>query len=332
MEKILAYRTTEEEREFIEAWSKEHGVKVDMIPEPLLPETVHLAEGYDGVTTMQMDPIVDPVYERLESYGIHNIAQRSAGFDMYDLPSATNHGIVISNVPSYSPESIAEFAVFSALNLVRNRSLIQARVDEQNFLWETEIRARPINAMTVAVIGVGRIGSRVARIYRQGLGAKVIGYDIEPKAEYDDLLTYVDSLEEAIQDADIITLHTPLDASSHHMFDRETLAKVKPGVILVNTARGGLVDAEALIEAIDQGYIAQAAIDVYEHEAPYMPKDWRGRTIEDATFQAILDHPKIVYTPHIAYYTDVAVKNLVQGGLDATLEVIRTGDCQTRVK
>lgn len=333
MKKIKVYAVIPEERPYIEEWAKANAeaYELDLTTEELKPENVETAKGFDGVTTMQMYPIVQPVYSKLKEYGIRNIAQRSAGFDMYDLEAASANDIIITNVPSYSPESIAEFTVYSALKIIRKIDLIESRVKDQNFTWEPEILARPIHGMTVAVIGVGRIGSRVCRLFKNGFGAHVVGYDIKPRKKFKELVEYKDNLEETIADADIVTIHMPLTEENMYQFDYDLFKKMKKGAVLVNTARGKIVRTKDLIKAVDEGHIAGAALDVYENEAEYMPKDWRGRVIEDDLFVELLNHPTIIYTPHIAYYTDVAMKNLAQGGLDSTVEVIETGDSVNRV-
>lgn len=331
MTKIIAFGVTPEEAEVIEQWSKDKGIHVEMTPEYLTPETVQLAKGFDGITNMQVSNIVQPVYTKLKEFGIKVIGQRSAGFEMYDLKAATENDVIITNVPSYSPESIAEFAVFQALRLVRQSDLIDQRVQAQNFTWEPSIRSRPIKNLTVAVIGVGRIGSRVAKIYRQGFGAKVVAYDIVEHDEFRDYVDYQPDLISAIKDADIVTIHMPLTADNYHQFNRELFKHMKPGATLINPARGKIVNTVDLIEAIDSGHIKNAALDVYENEGPFIPQNWEGKEIEDNVFKQLLNHPNIYYTPHIAYYTDIAVQNLVEGGLNSALEVIQTGTAENRV-
>lgn len=330
MVKIMLYGIREEEIPMVAEWSDKNAVTVDYTELNLTAETIELAKGYDGVTISQVADLDVSLYAILASYGIKQIAQRSAGFEMHDLDAANTHQLIISNVPSYSPESIAEYAVTAALNLVRKTDLIQAKISEQDFRWMPAIRARVINEMTVAVIGVGRIGSRVAKIYR-GFGARVVAYDIKPRAEFADLVDYQDSAEAAIAQADIVTIHMPATALNYQQFSLDLFKQFKPGAVLINTARGPIVDTEDLFAALDAGYLTGAALDVYAGEAAYIPVDWRGRDILDPIFQKLITHPQIIYTPHTAFYTDTAVQNLIDIPLDATLDVIRTGDTQLRV-
>ena len=330
MLKIMLFGIRDEEIPIIKAWSTRNEVQVDYTELNLTPETIEMAKGYDGVTISQVADLDVSLYPTLASYGIKQIAQRSAGFEMHDLTSATENGLIISNVPSYSPESIAEYAVTAALNLVRKTDLIREKVAEQDFRWMPAIRARVVKEMTVAIIGVGRIGSRVANIYR-GFDANVVAYDIAPREEFESLVAYQESAEAAISQADIVTIHMPATDVNYHQFSLDLFKQFKSGAILVNTARGPIVHTEDLFQALEEGYIAGAALDVYEGEAPYVPVDWRGRDITDPVYQQLVKHPQIIYTPHTAYYTDTAVQNLIDIPLDATLSVIQTGDTDVRV-
>lgn len=330
MLKIMLFGVRDEEIPIIKAWSTRNEVQVDYTELNLTPETIEMVKGYDGVTISQVADLDVSLYPTLASYGIKQIAQRSAGFEMHDLTSATENGLIISNVPSYSPESIAEYAVTAALNLVRKTDLIREKVAEQDFRWMPAIRARVVKEMTVAIIGVGRIGSRVANIYR-GFGANVVAYDIAPREEFESLVAYQESAEAAISQADIVTIHMPATDVNYHQFSLDLFKQFKSGAILVNTARGPIVHTEDLFQALEEGYIAGAALDVYEGEAPYVPVDWRGRDITDPVYQQLVKHPQIIYTPHTAYYTDTAVQNLIDIPLDATLSVIQTGDTDVRV-
>ena len=310
-------------------WGKAHNVEVVTSEEILSADTVDQLEGFDGVTTMQFGKLEDSVYPKLEGYGIKQIAQRTAGFDMYDLDLAKKHGIVISNVPSYSPETIAEYSVSIALQLVRKFPLIEKRVQAHNFKWAAPIMSTPVKNMTVAIIGTGRIGAATGKIYA-GFGAKVVGFDAYPNHSLD-FLEYKDSVEEAIKDADIISLHVPANKESFHLFDKSMFSKVKKGAILVNAARGAVIDTPALLDAVNDGTLSGAAIDTYENEADYFTYDWTGKDVDDPTLLELIRHENILVTPHIAFFSDEAVRNLVEGGLNAALSVIETGKCDTQL-
>lgn len=329
MTKIMFFGTRDYEKKDALNWGKAHNVEVVTSEEILSADTVDQLEGFDGVTTMQFGKLEDSVYPKLEGYGIKQIAQRTAGFDMYDLDLAKKHGIVISNVPSYSPETIAEYSVSIALQLVRKFPLIEKRVQAHNFKWAAPIMSTPVKNMTVAIIGTGRIGAATGKIYA-GFGAKVVGFDAYPNHSLD-FLEYKDSVEEAIKDADIISLHVPANKESFHLFDKSMFSKVKKGAILVNVARGAVIDTPALLDAVNECTLSGAAIDTYENEADYFTYDWTGKDVDDPTLLELIRHENILVTPHIAFFSDEAVRNLVEGGLNAALSVIETGKCDTQL-
>ncbi|OTG46168.1 D-lactate dehydrogenase [Streptococcus agalactiae] len=328
--KLKVFNVREEEATLAQDWANRNHVELSMSEGPLTLETVNEVEGFDGIANAQIGPLDDAIYPLLKEMGIKQIAQRSAGVDMYNLELAKQHGIIISNVPSYSPESIAEFTVTIALNLIRKVEIIRANVREQNFSWTLPIRGRVLGNMTVAIIGTGRIGLATAKIFK-GFGCRVIGYDIYHNPMADGILEYVNSIEEAVEEADLVSLHMPPTAENTHLFNLDMFKQFKKGAILMNMARGALVETKDLLEALDQGLLEGAGIDTYEFEGPYIPKNCQGQDISDKDFLRLINHPKVIYTPHAAYYTDEAVKNLVEGALNACVEVVETGTTTTRV-
>lgn len=285
MTKIKFFGTRDYEKDVALNWAKENDVEVSFSNDFLSYDTLDQLEGFDGVTTMQFGKLEKEAYPKLEAMGIKQVAQRTAGFDMYDLELAKKHGIIISNVPSYSPETIAEYSVAAALNLVRRFPRIEKRVQDYDFTWDATIMARPVKDMTVAIIGTGRIGALTGNLFA-GFGAKIVGYDLYPNDSLD-FLEYKDTIEEAVKDADIVSLHMPGSADNHHIFNKEMFAKFKDGAILVNAARGAVVDTEALIDAVNEGKLTGAAVDTYEFEMPYFTFDFTGKELEDETFKKI---------------------------------------------
>src|SRR5699024_4796858 len=200
MTKIAVYQVREEELPIVEKWSEDNNVEVKIIDGQITPENIHLAKGCDGVTTSQNTKVPTEIYKKLNEYGIKQIAQRSAGYDYYDLDAATNNNIIISNVPVYSPESIAEFAITQTLMLLRKVDEIEEKTKEGDFRWQSSIRGGLLGEMTVGVIGTGHIGRIVAKLFN-GFGAKVIGYDLYPNDEATEYLEYKDSVEEVVKEA-----------------------------------------------------------------------------------------------------------------------------------
>lgn len=267
----------------------------------------------------------------MHEFGIKQIAQRSAGFDIYDFDLAQKYDLIISNVPSYSPHSIAEYTVSQALNLVRNYNDIQQKTASYDFRWQPEILSRSIKDLKVAVIGTGRIGSIVAKIFAQGFGAEVIAYDIAPNESYKSFLTYAKSINEAVQEADIVTVHIPASKDSDYLFDDALFNEFKPGSVFINCARGAIVKTSALIHALDNGILKGAALDTYEGEKGLFPSDQRHSELKDEVLKQLIERQDVIVSPHIAFYTDAAVENLIVDALDATIDVIETGDTKLRV-
>ncbi|WP_058235369.1 D-2-hydroxyacid dehydrogenase [Devriesea agamarum] len=324
--KILFMGVRDDERAAVGSWSAAHPEHdVTTTTDVLTAKTVDTLKGYDTVTVQQVIVPEAEVYPRLRELGITQLSSRTAGVDMYDLERAREYGISVSNVPVYSPNAIAEFALTSALHLTRRFPVILDRMAEQDFRFAGMI-GRELATMTVAILGTGSIGLVTARHFRS-LGARVIGYDPFPRDEFHEIGQYIDTIEEAVADADLISLHMPAMADNHHLFNADMFARMRRGAILVNCARGALVDSEALLEALNSGQLGGAALDTYENEQRYFRADWRERDLGDPTLEALLNHPAVLVTPHVAFYTDTAVENLVYGGLDNAVEAATRGTC-----
>lgn len=329
--KLILYHANAMMKEIAENWAKENQIEVTVLSELLTAESVKLAKGYDGIINSQAAGTIDKeIYRTLREYGIRQIALVSAGYELYDLKLATENNLVITNVPSYSPESIAEYTVLTGLNLVRNNNTIIANVAKNDFRWQPSICGRVMGDMKVAIIGTGRIGQITAKLFH-GFGCELVGFDLYQNEGIKSILTYKDSIEEAVKDADIVSIHMPATADNRHRFDYEMFQKFKPGSILLNMARGSIVDTEGLLKALDEGILSGAGIDTYEYEMPYIQKDYQDKLIEDEVFARLVHHPRVMYSPHIAYFTDEAIKNLVEGALNAAVEVITTGTSKSRV-
>ena len=331
MKSIKLFGVREEDIPFINEWSEKNQVLVDLDSDILSLETVDRVKGFDGVSLSQQIELDETVYKKLHDYGIKQIAQRSAGFDSYNLELAKQYELVITNVPSYSPNSIAEYTVSQALNLIRNFNDIQNKTATYDFRWQPSILSRSIKDLKVAVIGTGRIGSIVGKIFAEGFGSEVVAYDIEPQISCEAYLTYQESMSEAIKDADIVTVHIPATKDNTYLFNETVFTEMKTGAVFINCARGTIVDTKALIDALNSGKLKGAALDTYEGEKGLFPSDQRNTQLDDAILVELIERQDVILSPHIAFYTDAAVKNLIVDALDATLEVIYTGDSKLRV-
>lgn len=274
----------------------------------LTPATVPLAEGHRAVCAFVNDDLGAATLEGLRAVGVELVALRSAGFNHVDLPAATALGMTVVRVPGYSPYAVAEHAV--ALVLALNRKVHRAynRVRDNNFALH-DLLGFDLHGRTVGVVGTGAIGTVFARIMR-GFGCRVLASDPVPNDECRALgVEYVD-LDTLLASSDIVALHCPLTPETHHLVDGAALERMRDGVMLINTSRGGLVDAAAAIDALKSGKIGHLGLDVYEEEADLFFEDHSGAVVQDDVFTRLLTFPNVLVTGHQAFFTEEALHNI----------------------
>ena len=276
--------------------------------------TALAAEGFDAICAFVNDDLSRPVLEVLADRGVRMVAMRCAGFNNVDLDAAADLGMTVARVPAYSPYAVAEHTVALMLALDRRIPRAAARVREGNFsldgLLGFDLRSR-----RVGIIGTGRIGMIVARILR-GFGCSLQAYDPYPADDVRDLgVRYVD-LDTLLAECDVVTLHCPLTPETHHLLDAEAFAKMKRGAMVVNTSRGGLVDAPALVAALKEGQVGSVALDVYEEEGDLFFEDLSDTIIDDDVFARLLTFPNVLITAHQAFFTAEALEAIAQTTLD----------------
>ena len=329
--KIIAFGIRDDEKPFVDQWCQANpGVEVKITQELLTPETVTQAQGFDGVTALQLNPYADEIFEKLASYGIKNFSVRNVGVDGINPQVVAKLGIKVTNVPVYSPAAIAEFTVTQLLNLLRRTKEYDRKMAQGDFRWAPQI-SRELNQQVIGVVGTGHIGRVAIQIY-QGFGAKVIAYDAFRNPELEKTGIYVDSLDELYAQATVVTLHVPLLDSTYHMLDQAAFAKMRPGTLIVNASRGPLIDEEALIAALDSGQIAGAALDVMEDETQVFNHDLGNRKPDYPAFNNLFARDNVLISPHRAFYTDVAVRNMVFESFQASRDLFEKGYSDKEVK
>lgn len=326
--KILAYCVRPDEVESFEKFSEQYGHEVKLIPQSFGPEVAHLAEGYDAVSILGNCKANREALEKIHSYGIKFLASRSAGVNNIDFEAAEEFGIDVANVAAYSPNSVSELTVGITLCLTRKIPFALKRVSLQNFALNGLIGVELRN-LTIGVIGTGRIGLQVIKGF-SGFGSKIIGYDIYENEKAKEYIDYV-SLDELYKTADIITLHSPLTEDNHHMINKESIEKMKDGVFIINAARGGLIDTEALIEGLKSGKVGGAALDTYENEVGTYHNSKMNEILQDDTLAKLRNFPNVVLTPHCGFYTDEAVSNMVETTLINIRDFGTKGTCDNHV-
>lgn len=329
--KIAVFNVGKSDRILLEKWLDQNpGHEFKIYSEGLSMENIHLAEGMDSVSISANVGFDKNVYYKLKEMNIKLISQRSAGVDMHDIDLIKELGLTLINVPVYSPNAIAEYVLYSAMYFTRKMNIIMRNVNEQDFRWQGSILARELRTLTVGIIGTGHIGKQAAKLF-SSLGAKVIGYGRSQDEEAKQYLEYVE-LDDLYEKSDIISFHIPLNKENYHMIDSNTFEKMKDGVIIINSARGGIIDTEALINAIKSGKVSGVALDVYEFENNFTKLDLRNKEINDEIFKRMLEDERIMFTPHIAFYTETAVERILIIPIEESVKFFETGNSNNIVK
>ncbi|MEL6158981.1 MAG: 2-hydroxyacid dehydrogenase [Cyanobacteria bacterium J06623_5] len=295
----------------------------------LTPDTAGLAEGYPAVCAFINDDLSEETLRKLAAGGTAVIALRSAGFNHVDLNVAKALGMSVVRVPAYSPYAVAEHAV--GLILMLNRKLYRAynRVREDNFSLNG-LLGFDLHGKTVGVVGTGKIGLCFARIMN-GFGCKLLAYDVQKNDECLALGVQYLPLTDLLAQADIISLHCPLLPATHHMINAETLSRLQPGTMLINTSRGGLIDTPAIVDAIKSGQIGYFGADVYEEEANLFFRDLSDTVIQDDTFQRLQSFPNVVITAHQSFFTKQALTNIAETTLGNISQLEAKQACDNQV-
>jgi D-lactate dehydrogenase len=297
--KVAFFSTKPYDKKYFSVLSEEMGYKIDYFEERLCTETVELAKGYDATCSFVNDDVNADVVQTLKDFGIKAMLLRSAGFDSVDLGKADELGIPVFRVPAYSPEAVAEFAVALLLTVNRRVHLGYNRTKEFDFDIDG-LLGSVLNGKTVGVVGTGKIGKVAIQIFK-GFGMNVIAYDVYPDLKSD--INYVE-LDQLLAESDVISLHTPLTPETKYMINTESISKMKDGVILINTARGGLVNTEDLIKALEEDKFGGVGLDVYENESAYFFEDKSEVINKDRLLQRLMSFHKVIQTGHQAFFTE----------------------------
>ncbi|MBV8473332.1 MAG: 2-hydroxyacid dehydrogenase [Hyphomicrobiales bacterium] len=309
--KIAIFSTQEFEREFFEAANNSFRHELVYFRERLHDQTARLAMGFPAVCAFITDELDAATLATLASGGVRLIALRSAGFNNVDLASATKLSLTVLRVPAYSPHAVAEHAVALMLTLNRNIHRAYNRVREGDFELNGLVGFDMLGK-TVGIVGTGKIGAALAQIMA-GFGCHLLGFDTYRNPACLALgLEYVD-LERLLRDSDIVSLHCPLTPETRHMINGERIALMKRGSMLINTARGALVDTAAAITALkSRNHFSSLGIDVYEEEGPLLFEDLSSSIIEDDVFARLTTFPNVVITGHQGFLTREALTNIAE--------------------
>ena len=314
--KIAAYNYRDfDEAQFFEKFAKKYQVEILPIREMPTTGNAALAADCEGVSVITT-PITEDIIRIWKEVGVKHISTRTIGYDHVDLDAARKYGMAVSNV-TYSTGSVADYTVMLILMALRRMKSIIKRAEGMDYSLKGNI-GREIADLTVGVVGTGRIGTHVMRNL-SGFGCRLVAYDPYENEEAKKYGTYC-SLEELMKISDVITFHTPATKSSYHLVNRNSIASMKDGVVIVNTARGSIIDTPAFIEALESGKVGAAALDVIENELGIFYGDYKYQVIGHREMSILKDLPNVLMLPHMAFYTENAVSDMVEHSICHILE------------
>lgn len=320
--KIFAYAMREfDEKGFFEKYSKELCCEYGYTTEYPNPDNVELARGYDAISATPCNLDAD-MLDRFYAVGVRYISTRSIGVDHIDLEHAKKLGMGVCHV-SYAPETVADYSIMLMLMCCRNICHILERSKVQDYTLKGKM-GRDISDCTVGVIGAGQIGRTVIK-HLSAFGCRILAYDLYPHEETAKIAKYV-SLEELYAQSDIITLHTPATADNYHLLNADAFAMMKQDVIIINTARGTLIDTKALIEAVEAGKIGHAALDVLEQENGLYYANKMGEAIANRDLAILRSFPNVILSPHTAFYTEKVVRDMAYKCMKGVLDMMNGVD------
>ncbi len=324
--KLAFFDTKQYDKAAFDKYAKLHGIDIKYFETKLNEDTAELANGCDAVCVFVNDIVNAAVIDKLCDFGVSAVALRCAGFNNIDMKYACGKVHVV-HVPAYSPYAVAEHAIALLLTSIRRIHKAYIRTRDFNFSL-SGLTGFDLHGKTVGVIGTGRIG-RVFINICLGFGMKVLAYDKFPAADLanGDTVRYVE-LDELFQNSDIISLHCPLTDETYHVIDSNALSVCKKGVVIINTSRGALVDAEALLTGIKSRQVGAACLDVYEEESDLFFEDNSGHIMEDDVLARLISMPNVIVSSHQAFLTSEALENIAETTVLNLVEIADTGKCK----
>lgn len=326
--KIAAYEVRADERPYFEEFAAAQGCELVMTDANLTMDTLSMANGCDGVTTLGQSSLKGELLDRLHDIGIKAIATRTIGYNHIDLKRCDTLGIQVCNA-AYAPNGVADYTIMLMLMCLRNykQALFRLQVNDYSL---SGLRGREMKDLTVGVVGTGRIGQTVLKNL-SGFGCRLLCYDVYEN-ETAKLYASYKTLDEILSQCDIISLHVPLLPSTKHLINKESIAKLKDGAVIINCARGELISLPDVIEGIESEKIGALGLDVVENEEGIYHLDRRSDIIQNKDMAYLRQFPNVIMTPHMAFYTDAATRSMVQCGVEGLLTLLSTGTCSTHIK
>lgn len=311
--KIIAYDVIDYEKPIFEKIIKEQKIEIIMIEESLSVDNINMAKGCDGISVIGYSRVTKEILDEVNKLGIKHLSTRTIGFEHIDTNYAKKLGIHISNA-RYQPNNVADFTVMMMLILLRKAKISICRALVNDFSLDG-LMGREMRNLTVGVVGTGKIGATVIKNL-SGFGCKILAVDKFENESVKDIAAYTD-FDTLCRESDIITLHVPMTDENYHMINEKTIAKMKKGVIIINTARGALIDTESLIEGLEKEWIGGAGIDTIEEESGIVHVHVGTKIVEKRSLLYLKQFPNVLFTQHYAFYTEEASESMVRCGIDS---------------
>ena len=330
MVKILFYDTKEYDKKLFERYNKDYGFEIKYLESKLNNETAPLAKGYDAICIFVNDMADKETLQILKDCGVKLIVLRCAGYNNVDIKNLPE-GMKVVRVPKYSPYAVAEHAVALLLSVDRKIYKSYQRTKKYNFTLNG-LLGFDIHGKTVGVIGTGKIGKVFINIMK-GFGTEVLAYDVYPdeKAAKEMGFRYT-TLDELYAKSDIISLHCPLTDENKYMINKDSIKKMKKGVVIINTSRGKLINSDDLIEELSKGKIGGLGLDVFDEEEDFFLNDMSNSYYRNTELSVLLSMPNVVITSHQAFFTKEALDKIGKVSMDNIKEFFETGKCENFVQ
>ena len=325
--KIFFYALREyDEQKYVEKFARQYAFEYGFTSDYPSMDNVQLAKGYDAISIIT-NPIYPEIIKAFHDVGIRYISTRSIGYEHIDVGCARSLGMRVSHVV-YSPDSVADYTIMLILMACRNMPWIMKKADCQDYSLKGKV-GKELSKSTVGVIGTGNIGKTVVK-HLSGFGCRMLAYSLYEDEEVKKYAEYV-SLDELIKQSDIITLHVPGNAENTHLIDAAAFEKMKDGVIIVNTARGLIIDTQALIAALKSGKVGYAALDTFEGEVGLYYLNKEMQRLDNDNMALLKSFPNVILSPHMAFYTEQAVSDMVENSIKGLIG-FESGEYSLEVK
>ena len=315
--KIIAFEVRDDEQTEFDKMEEKYKLTIPRVADALSEDNIDLVKGYEGISTLGYTQWNQELLRAVREKGVKYISTRTVGYNHIDVSYAKKIGLHVCN-SNYPADGVAEFTLMLMLLALRNYKPAMWRQNVNDYSL-FGLNGREITNQTVGIIGTGRIGKRVIELL-QGFGCKILAYNRHPMQELEKIVTYVD-LDTLYREADLISIHLPLKEETYHMINLESIAKMKDGVVLINTARGELMDIQALTQGIETEKIGALGLDVFENENGIYHADLKTDIIQNRDMVYLRQFPNVVMTQHMAFYTDTNIKSMVDCGIEGILSM-----------